>query len=104
MTYGYMIDNIVLVLTGALLLWVGCTHMTKRIVGTLHDRDWRELVVKCHPLGTFEELGTVAAASSAADLFRMVSLLSCYFFRCLAETFQGHFGHAFSVTRRWHLP
>ena len=36
MTYGYMIDNIALLITG-----------------TLHERDTRELLERCHPLGWF---------------------------------------------------
>jgi vacuolar-type H+-ATPase subunit C/Vma6 len=32
-TYGYMIDNVILLLTG-----------------TLHERDTKELLEKCHPL------------------------------------------------------
>jgi len=36
-TYGYMIDNVILLLTG-----------------TLHERDTRELLEKCHPLGKFQ--------------------------------------------------
>jgi vacuolar-type H+-ATPase subunit C/Vma6 len=39
MTYGYMIDNIALLITG-----------------TLHERDTRELLERCHPLGWFETL------------------------------------------------
>merc|ERR1711878_147875 len=38
-TYGYMIDNIVLLITG-----------------TLHQRPISELVGKCHPLGSFEQM------------------------------------------------
>ena len=38
-TYGYMIDNIVLLITG-----------------TLHQRPISELVGKCHPLGSFEQV------------------------------------------------
>ncbi|KAJ8485163.1 hypothetical protein OPV22_017648 [Ensete ventricosum] len=35
--YGYMIDNVVLIVTG-----------------TLHERDVQELLEKCHPLGMFD--------------------------------------------------
>ena len=42
-TYGYMIDNVVLIVTG-----------------TLHERDVRELLDKCHPLGAFDNMATGA--------------------------------------------
>ncbi len=38
-TYSYMIDNIILLITG-----------------TLHQRPISELVTKCHPLGSFEQV------------------------------------------------
>ena len=37
--YGYMIDNIVLIITG-----------------TLHDRNVNDLLAKCHPLGMFDSV------------------------------------------------
>jgi V-type H+-transporting ATPase subunit d len=36
-TYGHMIDNVVLIVTGS-----------------LHERDVHELLEKCHPLGMFD--------------------------------------------------
>jgi V-type H+-transporting ATPase subunit d len=39
LTYGYMIDNVALLITG-----------------TLHERDTRELLDRCHPLGWFETM------------------------------------------------
>jgi len=54
-TYGYMIDNIVLLITG-----------------TLHDRDPHELVEKCSPLGYFEALETVTVAGSIKELYDMI--------------------------------
>jgi len=36
-SYGHMIDNVVLIVTG-----------------TLHERDVQELLEKCHPLGMFD--------------------------------------------------
>jgi V-type H+-transporting ATPase subunit d len=36
-SYGHMIDNVVLIVTG-----------------TLHERDVHELLEKCHPLGMFD--------------------------------------------------
>lgn len=40
-TYGHMIDNVCLIVTG-----------------TLHERDVHELLDKCHPLGLFENIAT----------------------------------------------
>ena len=54
-TYGYMIDNVVLIVTG-----------------TLHDRDVQELLEKCHPLGMFDSLASLAVASSMGELYRIV--------------------------------
>eukprot|EP00762_Andalucia_godoyi_P001002 ANDGO_01974.mRNA.1 V-type proton ATPase subunit d len=68
-TYGYMIDNIVLVLSG-----------------TLHGRDTSELIEKCHPLGTFEAMAALAAASSPAELYRTVLVdtkIGAYFANCI---------------------
>jgi len=50
-----MIDNIVLVITGA--------H---------HDRDAEELKEKCHPLGLFDSLPMLCVCTNASDLYRMV--------------------------------
>lgn len=68
-TYGYMIDNIVLVLSG-----------------TLHGRDTAELMEKCHPLGTFEAMAALGAATTPQDLYRTVlvdSPIGKYFANCL---------------------
>jgi V-type H+-transporting ATPase subunit d len=68
-TYGYMIDNIVLVITG--------TH---------HDRDTNELLEKCHPLGMFDSMATLCVATSPGDLYKMVLVdtpLGQYFGDCL---------------------
>lgn len=54
-TYQYMIDNVVLLITG-----------------TLHDRDISELVEKCHPLGWFDSMATLSVATSVADLYNNV--------------------------------
>lgn len=54
-SYQYMIDNVVLLITG-----------------TLHDRDIGELVEKCHPLGWFESMATLSIATSVADLYNNV--------------------------------
>jgi len=69
-TYGYMIDNIVLMITGV--------H---------HDRDTQELLSKCHPLGMFDSMATLSVATSPSELYRMVLVdtpLGPYFGECLA--------------------
>lgn len=54
-TYGHMIDNVVLIVTG-----------------TLHERDVQELLEKCHPLGMFDSLASLAVAQNIRDLYRLV--------------------------------
>lgn len=54
-TYGHMIDNVVLIVTG-----------------TMHDRDHSELLEKCHPLGMFDSIATLAVASNMRELYRLV--------------------------------
>lgn len=54
-TYGYMIDNLMLIITGA-----------------LHDRDTNELMAKCHPLGMFDGLSAASIPNTAKDLYEMV--------------------------------
>eukprot|EP00898_Chlorokybus_atmophyticus_P000084 jgi/Chlat1/1076/Chrsp110S08636 len=54
-TYGYMIDNVVLIVTG-----------------TLHERDVQSLLDKCHPLGAFDSMATLAVAQSIRELYRLV--------------------------------
>ena len=53
--YGYMIDNIILLITG-----------------TLHQRQISELRKKCHPLGSFEEMESVNIAATPAELYEAV--------------------------------
>ena len=70
--YSYMIDNVILLITG-----------------TLHDRDVHEvwsmsyfirihmmtisqLVSKCHPLGTFPAMATLSIAATPAELYNTV--------------------------------
>jgi len=69
-TYGYMIDNVVLVITG--------TH---------HDRDAAELLEKCHPLGMFDSMAVLCAPHTPAELYQLVlvdSPLGPYFGDCLS--------------------
>lgn len=54
-TYGHMIDNVVLIVTG-----------------TLHERDMQELLEKCHPLGVIDALASLAVAQNIRDLYRLV--------------------------------
>lgn len=50
-----MIDNIVLLITG-----------------TLHQRSISELIPKCHPLGSFEQMEASNIASTPAELYNAV--------------------------------
>jgi len=70
-TYQYMIDNVVLLITG-----------------TLHERDTNELLEKCHPLGMFDSMGTLRVAHSVSDLYNNVLIdtpLAPYIVECLSE-------------------
>lgn len=70
-TYGHMIDNVVLIVTG-----------------TLHDRDVQELLDKCHPLGMFDSIASLAVAQNMADLYRLVLIdtpLAPYFSETLTS-------------------
>jgi len=53
--YSYMIDNVILLITG-----------------TLHQRSIAELVPKCHPLGSFEQMEAVSIASNPTELFNAI--------------------------------
>ncbi|CAN6646217.1 V-type proton ATPase subunit d [Trichomonascus vanleenenianus] len=72
-TYGYMIDNIVLIITG-----------------TIHERDMDEIQQRLHPLGKFETLNALKTATDIESLYEMVLIdtpLAPYFKGCLsAET------------------
>jgi len=70
-TYSYMIDNIILLITG-----------------TLHQRPIAELISKCHPLGSFEQMEAIHIASTPAELFNAVLVdtpLAPYFVDCINE-------------------
>jgi len=54
-TYQYMIDNVVLLITGS-----------------LHESNLSDLLEKCHPLGKFAELGSISAASTTLDLYNAI--------------------------------
>lgn len=70
-TYPYMIDNIILLITG-----------------TLHQRPIGELIPKCHPLGSFDQMAAIHVAQTPADLYNAVLVdtpLAPFFVDCLAE-------------------
>ncbi|KAI9006938.1 V0 complex, c/d subunit of ATPase [Hyaloraphidium curvatum] len=69
-TYGYMIDNVVLLITG-----------------TLHERDTHELLERCHPLGWFDTMPALCVATNVAELYNTVLIetpLAPYFEKCLS--------------------
>ncbi|KAF8251847.1 ATP synthase subunit [Wilcoxina mikolae CBS 423.85] len=55
LTYGYMIDNVALLITG-----------------TLHEQDTRELLERCHPLGVFESMPVLCVATNVEELYNSV--------------------------------
>jgi len=70
-TYSYMIDNIILLITGS-----------------LHQRPLQELLPKCHPLGSFEQMETIHIASTPAELYNAVLVdtpLAPFFQDCISE-------------------
>lgn len=71
LTYGYMIDNVALLITG-----------------TLHDRDTRELLERCHPLGWFETMPVLCVATNIEELYNSVLVETP-----LAPYFKGSLSH-----------
>jgi len=70
LTYPYMIDNLVLLVTG-----------------TLHERDIGELLEKCNPLGTFPAMSTLSIVSTPEELYREILIdtpLAPYFAECVS--------------------
>ena len=70
-TYSYMIDNIILLITG-----------------TLNQRSISELIPKCHPLGSFEQMEAIHVASTPAELYNAVLVdtpLAPFFVDCISE-------------------
>ncbi|QSL65292.1 hypothetical protein MERGE_002601 [Pneumocystis wakefieldiae] len=64
-TYSYMIDNVILLITG-----------------TLHERDTHELLEKCHPLGWFETMPTLCVSKDIEEFYNNVIIdtpLALYF-------------------------
>lgn len=69
--YAYMIDNVILLITGA-----------------LHAREPEDLVSKCHPLGYFEAMPALCVAETVQDLYNIVLVdtpLAPYFRGCLSS-------------------
>lgn len=69
-TYQYMIDNVILIITG-----------------TLHERDTHELLERCHPLGVFDTMPALCVATTVAELYNTVLVetpLAPYFANCLS--------------------
>lgn len=71
LTYAYMIDNVALLITG-----------------TLHERDTRELLDRCHPLGWFETLPVLCVATNIEELYNSVLIETP-----LAPYFKGSLSH-----------
>jgi len=71
LTYGYMIDNVALLITG-----------------TLHERDTRELLERCHPLGYFETMPALCVATNIEELYNSVLIETP-----LAPYFKGSLSH-----------
>lgn len=71
LTYSYMIDNVALLITG-----------------TLHERDTRELLERCHPLGWFETMPVLCIATSIEELYNSVLIETP-----LAPYFKGSLTH-----------
>ncbi|EPZ35596.1 ATPase, V0 complex, subunit D [Rozella allomycis CSF55] len=70
-TYSYMIDNVILLITG-----------------TLHERDTRDLIERCHPLGMFDSMAALCVATNVQELFNTVLVetpLAPYFAKCLSS-------------------
>uniref|UniRef100_A0A8C9GBG5 V-type proton ATPase subunit n=1 Tax=Pavo cristatus TaxID=9049 RepID=A0A8C9GBG5_PAVCR len=68
---SYMIDNVILLITG-----------------TLHQRSISELVPKCHPLGSFEQMEAVNIAQTPAELYNAILVdtpLAAFFQDCISE-------------------
>ncbi|SGZ53027.1 CIC11C00000004193 [Sungouiella intermedia] len=80
-TYGYMIDNVSLMITG-----------------TLHDRDCSEILPKCHPLGWFDTLPTLSIATDIDALYNTVLIdtpLAPFFKDCLTKQLYKNYLEAF---------
>ncbi|XP_041659526.1 V-type proton ATPase subunit d 1-like [Cheilinus undulatus] len=71
-TYNYMIDNVVLLITGA-----------------LKQRDVEELLPRCHPLGAFDQMAVVGIARTPTELYSTILVdtpLAEFFQDAVSET------------------
>ncbi|KAL6059756.1 hypothetical protein STEG23_009678 [Scotinomys teguina] len=71
MTCSYMIDNVILLMNGA-----------------LQKKSVKEVIAKCHPLGRFTEMEAVNIAETTSDLFKAVLVetpLAPFFQDCMSE-------------------
>ncbi|XP_012999611.1 V-type proton ATPase subunit d 2 isoform X2 [Cavia porcellus] len=71
MTCSYMIDNVILLMNGA-----------------LQKKSVKEILDKCHPLGSFTEMEAVNIAETTSDLFNAVLVetpLAPFFQDCMSE-------------------
>ncbi|XP_007176157.2 V-type proton ATPase subunit d 2 isoform X2 [Balaenoptera acutorostrata] len=71
MTCSYMIDNVILLMNGA-----------------LQKKSVKEILVKCHPLGRFTEMEAVNIAETPSDLFNAILVetpLAPFFQDCMSE-------------------
>ena len=76
-TYGYMIDNVVVLIAGALRSF--------DVLGDEMDGD--ELLSRCHPLGMFDTLPALMVATSVDEIYNTVlceSPLAPYFRGCFS--------------------
>ena len=76
-TYGYMIDNVVILIAGALRSF--------DVMGD--DLDSEELLSRCHPLGMFDTLPALMVATSVDEIYNTVlceSPLAPYFRGCFS--------------------
>jgi len=71
-TYAYMIDNVILLITG-----------------TLHERNTHELLERCHPLGVFDTMPALCVATNVEELYNSVLVetpLAPYFRDCISAS------------------
>jgi V-type H+-transporting ATPase subunit d len=69
-SYAYMIDNVILLITG-----------------TLHERDTADLIERCHPLGLFDSIAALTVATNVQELYDTVLVetpIAPYFKGCLS--------------------
>lgn len=70
-TYSYMIDNVILLITGI-----------------VNNRPINELVTKCHPLGSFDQMEAVNVAQTPEELYDAVIVdtpLAPFFVDCISS-------------------